>query len=140
MSGVSAAKVTPPTHQLEFPVEQVRSKHHADHTGDHKEHPEYDGQQLHAQQGPPALLYDPLLAHQVRGRAVRPVRVHLLHLQADGGQDDEVAVPAAAAAAAGALQREHHSLGDRRHACGNCRRHPEGRHAGQPAHDLGVAG
>lgn len=71
-------------------------KHHPDHTGDNKQHPEDDSQQLHTEQCFLALLYDFLLPHQAWCCAVRPLRVHLLHPEADGGQDDEAGVPAVA--------------------------------------------
>lgn len=108
-------------------------KHHPDHAGDHEQHPEGDGQQLHTEQRPLALLYDLLFAHQAWRDAVRPVRVHLLHPQADGGQDDEAGVPALA------LQGEHHPLGDRGQAGRHGHRQAEGQ-GGQPGQDAGVAG
>lgn len=110
---------------LKFSVQEVRPKHHPYHTGDDKQHPEGDSQQLHTEQRLLALLYDLLLTHEAWRRAVRPVRVHLLHPQADGGQDDEARVPAVA------LQGEHHPLGDRGQAEG---------HGGHPGQDAGVAG
>jgi len=59
--------------------------------------------------------------------------VHLLHPEADCGQDDEAGVSAVA------LQREHHSLGDG----GQARCHGNGQaegHGGKPGQDAGVAG
>lgn len=118
---------------LKTPVQEMWPKHHPNHTGDDKQHPEDDSQQLHTEQCLLALLYDFLLTHQARRRAVRPVWVHLLHPQADCGQDDEAGVPAVA------LQGEHHPLGD----CGQAGRHGHGKtegHGGQPGQDAGVAG
>lgn len=108
-------------------------KHHSDHACDHKQHPEDDSQQLHTEQRLLALLYDFLFPHQARRRAIQPVRVHLLHPQADSGQDDKVGVPVVA------LQGEHHSLGDRGQVGRHGPRQAEG-NMGQPGKDAGVAG
>lgn len=43
---------------LKFPVQEVWPEHHSHHTGDDKQHPEGDGQQLHTQQRLLALLSD----------------------------------------------------------------------------------
>ncbi len=102
------------------------AKHHPKHTDDHKHHPKDDSQHLYTEQRLFALLYHFRFAYQAWCRAVRPVRVHLLHPQADGGQDDEAGVPAVA------LQREHHSLGDRGQAGCHGHRHAEA-HGGQPS-------
>lgn len=108
-------------------------KHHSDHTGDRKQHPEDDSQQLHTEQLLLALLHDLLLPHQAWRCAVRPLRVHLLNPQADSGQDDEAGVPVVA------LQGEHHSLGDRGQAGCHGLWQVEG-HGGQSGQNAGVAG
>ena len=116
-----------------LPVQEMWPKHHPDHAGDHKHHPEDDSQQLHTDQRVLALLYDLPFPSQAWSRAVQPVRVHLLHPQAYGGQDDEAGVPAVP------LQGEHHPLGDRGQASRPDRGQAEGRR-GQPGQDAGVAG
>lgn len=70
---------------LKLPVQEMWPKHHPEHTGDHKQHPEDDSQDLYTKQRLPALLYDLLFAHQARRCAIRGFGVHLLHPQADGG-------------------------------------------------------
>lgn len=134
MTSISATQKKNKTCLLsKLPVQEMWPKHHPDHAGDHKQHPEDDSQQLHTDQRVLALLYDLLFPNQARRRAVQPFRVHLLHPQAHGGQDDEAGVPAVP------LQGEHYPLGDR----GQAGRLDHGQAEGlwgQPGQDAGVAG
>lgn len=114
------------------PIKELWPKHHTNHTDDHKQHPEDDCQQLHTEQCPLALLYDSFFTHQARRCTIQPVWVHLLHLQADSGQDDKAGIPGVT------LQGEHHPLGECGQACCHSRRQTEG-NVGQTGKDAGVA-
>lgn len=52
------------TFPSQFSVEKMWPKHHPNHTGDDKQHPENDSKELHTKQRLLTLLYDFLLSYQ----------------------------------------------------------------------------